>query len=107
MNENQLMRARANFKKLPKQCYYDMSAVVGVDELVVLLQRGRNTHTRVHIHPSQVDGLNTVLGVTKAQAAAMCIGSFGAWHTPLANPDNYNEDGTVPGRGTAETDCSV
>ena len=38
---------------------------------------------------------NAAHGVTAGQAEAMLTGSMFGWHTPGANPDNYNEDGTL------------
>ena len=39
--------------------------------------------------------LNERMGVTPAQAAAMEWGSLFGWHTPGAEPANYNDDGTL------------
>lgn len=39
------------------------------------------------------DDLNQKIGVTKAQEAAMLVGSMFGWNIPGADPKNYNEDG--------------
>lgn len=40
-----------------------------------------------------VDRLNAAAGVSRAQAAAMFMGSMFGWDTPGANPNNYDENG--------------
>ena len=40
-----------------------------------------------------VDALNTTIGVTKAQAAAMVAGSMFGWQVPGADPKNYDDQG--------------
>jgi hypothetical protein len=40
-----------------------------------------------------VDLLNERMGVTKAEARALYMGSMFGFDTPSANPDNYDEDG--------------
>lgn len=40
------------------------------------------------------DIANQRLGVTKAQAVAMEMGSMFGFDAPAADPENYNEDGT-------------
>lgn len=39
------------------------------------------------------DEMNKKLGITKAQAEAMVAGSMFGWHTPAADPKNYDENG--------------
>ena len=40
-----------------------------------------------------VDELNSEMGVSKAQAAAMLAGATQGWATPAADPKNYDEQG--------------
>ncbi len=53
-----------------------------------------------------VDELNSGMGVSKAQAAAMLAGATQGWATPAADPKNYDEQGQPiksrrPDRGDA------
>lgn len=41
------------------------------------------------------DMTNEKLGVTKQQEAAMMSSSMFGWHTPAANPKNYDENGRI------------
>ena len=41
------------------------------------------------------DEVNARLGVTKAQRAAMEVGSMFGWDVPGANPDCYDENGNI------------
>lgn len=49
-----------------------------------------------------VDELNAMYGVDKAQVRAMLAGVLIGWDTPLANPENYDAQGTL--RFDPETD---
>lgn len=40
-----------------------------------------------------IDLINERMGVTKAQKEAMLAGSMFGWDAPVANPDNYDENG--------------
>lgn len=48
------------------------------------------------------DELNAMYGVDKAQVRAMLAGVLLGWDTPLANPENYDEQGAL--RFDPETD---
>ena len=43
------------------------------------------------------DSLNQILGVSKAQQAAMMCGSMISWAIPAARPDRYDENGKLIG----------
>ena len=78
---------------LPEHCYSVLSAentlikIVkgesGYYEVCQLGENGRKT----------VDAKNSAIGVTKAQEAAMVIGSMFGWDKPGADPKNYDEQG--------------
>ena len=44
-----------------------------------------------------IDELNTAVGVSRAQAAAMYNGAMCGWGTPYSDPSNYNEAGVYIG----------
>lgn len=81
-------------KDLPAYCY-SVHEVTG--ELVVL-KRGESGYypQRPENAPwsaANLDILNERLGVTKGQAEAMKNGSMFGFHTPAANPNNYDDEG--------------
>ena len=81
-------------KNLPEMCY----VVLKSTNEMVLIKRGETGYypQRPENAPwdaNNVDHLNERMGVTKAQARAMEMGSMFGWDTPSANPDNYDEDG--------------
>lgn len=86
------------FEKLPEMCY----TVNGVTGKVITIKRGEHGYheTTIHTYSKEeseavVSGLNSRLGVTKAQEQAMYVGALFGWDAPGANPDIYNEDGTA------------
>lgn len=46
------------------------------------------------------DMLNARLGITKTMEEAMYCGSLFGWHTPVAQPENYTEDGSLKPTGS-------
>ena len=78
---------------LPDHCYSMLSSenrlikIVkgesGYLDLAELRENGREI----------VDGKNSMLGVTKAQEAAMVVGSMFGWDKPGADPANYDDQG--------------
>lgn len=84
---------------LPEHCYSMLSAentlikIVkgesGYHEVCQLDDHGRKT----------VDAKNTAIGVTKAQEAAMVIGSMFGWDKPGADPANYDDQGVPIAKG--------
>ena len=82
---------------LPNYCY---STLPSTGELIRI---GRGTYGCTQsdkCNPGETgreaaDRLNQKAGVTKAQEAAMLAGSMFGWHTPAADPKNYDEQGTA------------
>lgn len=65
-----------------------------------IVEKGKKGYYRTQITAptkaeriAMADELNQKLGVTKAQAEAMKCGSMYGWHVPLANPQNYDDEG--------------
>lgn len=93
---NKMLSFERNVEKLPKESYY-VSEVSG--EIVRLL-RGVEGYVPTHLPKMDkeeakhlADSFNEKLGVTKAQAEAMYVGSLFGFHAPGADPDRYTEDG--------------
>lgn len=90
----------ANLAKLPPRAYVknqhpDGSPIIpGVEAGVLCIMRGENGAYPLKTDIT-ADGLNLREGVTPAQREAMLAGSMFGWDTPAANPDSYNEDGTL------------
>lgn len=82
-------------KNLPEKCF---SVLQSTGELIIL-ERGKmgytpaNTKAEGMIPREGADIANETMGVTKAQEAAMVAGSMFGWHTPAADPKNYDENG--------------
>jgi len=83
---------------MPYRCY-------GISEEsgeLVLLKYGETGYFRCNFsslsteeNRKLLDISHAHLGITKAQAAAMYAGSLFGFHVPLADPGNYNADGTL------------
>jgi hypothetical protein len=81
------------FKGLPEIAYHnDMFGKV------VALKPGVDGYYPVETNKS-ADELNDVIGVTKAQAEAMFIGSLFSFDAPGANPEMYDENGKLKKKG--------
>jgi hypothetical protein len=60
----------------------------------IKIKRGESGYyTNDKYKTANADELNETLGVTKAQAEAMMIGSMCGWHVEGADPANYDETG--------------
>lgn len=88
---------------LPALCF----TVEIVTHKVVMLKKGESGYypTRYETNSEAeakqlVDELNADLGVDKAQAEAMFVGSMFGWDVPGANPALYDEDGKPINRST-------
>ena len=77
-----------NSKGLPTYAY----AVSPYTHCIVRILRGETAFFGVK-DTEGVDALNSGLGVSKAQAAAMYNGVLCGWDSPMADPDNYTADG--------------
>lgn len=93
---------------LPLICY----GKVPEKRAIVMFERGFDGYrsasavTRGRTSQKLVDELNSGMGVSKAQAAAMLVGATQGWATPAADPKNYDEQGQPiksrrPDRGDA------
>lgn len=80
---------------LPQQCY----GVLAEAGKIIIYKKGESGYYKTDFPANQETALalaekyNAKLGVSKAQAAAMQAGSLFGWHTPAANPANYDENG--------------
>ena len=80
---------------LPLVCY----GKVPEKKAIVMFERGFDGYrsasyvTKGRTSQKLVDELNSGMGVSKAQAAAMLAGATQGWATPAADPKNYDEQG--------------
>ena len=81
---------------LPEQCY----VYVKSENVIGYINKGDSGYIKTDIAVIDADdGMriceekNKILGVTKAQAAAMVAGSMFGWETPAADPKNYDASG--------------
>ena len=86
----------SNLNKLPRECYH----VMEVSNEIIRVVRGMQGYYPTFISVDSreqalalADEKNRELGVTKAQAEAMFVGSLFGWNVPGADPDNYDENG--------------
>lgn len=89
---------------LPPKC---MSVLPDGQEMVILT-RYHSEYIPVSVRGEgmtlreSVDALNDVMGVSKAQEAAMLAGVLKGWDTPAAKPKNYDENGKFIRHGDKE-----
>ena len=95
------IQSRDEHDELPERCYVwlEVSKEIGV------VVRGESQYYPIPNSPfaiysgedgrAAVDRLNKELGVTKAQASAMAMGSMFGWNTKAADPKSYDENGVV------------
>jgi len=78
---------------LPEHCYSMLSA----ENTLIKIVKGESGYYEVcqldEHGRKPVDAKNAAIGVTKAQEAAMVIGSMFGWDKPGADPKNYDEQG--------------
>lgn len=88
LNAEQMKKAAANFKKLPKFCYVHNPS----DNGPVRVFRGEDGY-HLPLYPDVwVEEVNGLLGVTVEQEQAMLSGSMFGWHTPAADPDTWKNN---------------
>lgn len=82
-------------QSLPEMCF-SVQETTGEQ---IVITRGKAGYALANedqnVLPSReaADAANQVMGVTKAQEAAMVAGSMFGWDTPAADPKHYNEQG--------------
>lgn len=72
-------------------------ATLAVSGETIAICRGEPSHYRVQTTKT-AEELNSMYGVSPAQARAMLAGSMLGWHTPLADPEYYDTDGKLVSR---------
>lgn len=87
---------------MPDNMPFRSYAVNRVNGEMILLKYGEDGYFRCNYslynkaeNQSRADEINSLLGITKAQAEAMYGGSMFGFNKPIADPANYNEDGTM------------
>lgn len=85
-----------DLNKLPEIAYKDnpKDGQFSTDAPVIAFKRGEKGYYPV-MTPATAAELNANKGTTLAQVEAMHMGSLFGWDVPGANPDNYNEDGSL------------
>lgn len=85
---------------LPELCFCALPEL----NMVMLTKRGQSGYWPIEHIPEGMgageyaDSLNQILGVSKAQQAAMMCGSMISWAIPAARPDRYDENGKLKPR---------
>ena len=81
---------------LPEKCfvYVESTNEIGIVDKGETGYRPANVTPEISITKQQgADYLNDAMGVSKAQAAAMKVGSLFGWEVKAANPVNYDDQG--------------
>uniref|UniRef100_A0AB74UII9 Uncharacterized protein n=1 Tax=Caulobacter phage BL57 TaxID=3348355 RepID=A0AB74UII9_9VIRU len=95
-----LTQRQINLAALPDLCY---AVSLETGETIVLKKDETGYYPTGYGVQGQevVDRLNERLGVTKAQVAAMTLGSVAGFHAPGADPACYDENGVYKREGRA------
>jgi hypothetical protein len=72
-------------------------ATLAISGETIAICRGETSYYRVQTTKT-AEELNTMYGVSRAQARAMLAGTMLGWHTPLADPERYDADGKLISR---------
>ena len=105
MEAQKRSRAQENLLKLPAECFGILPTTGGI----ILITAGEAGYKAIKSDSEiiercsrrgmtaqqLVDSMNAEIGVTKAQSQAMQFGSMWGWHIPMADPDNYDEEGRI------------
>ena len=91
-NGNKVIPLRSS---LPEKCFSITSAA---NEMIIITKgemgyRPAGATAEGKTARESADIVNDMMGVTKAQEAAMLAGSMFGWATPAADPANYDKDG--------------
>ncbi len=82
---------------LPDRCY---AVLPSTGELIIITKgekgytNANDTHNSPEKNKELADSHNAEMGVSKAQAEAMLVGSMFGWEVPAADPANYDDNGT-------------
>ena len=79
-------------------------ATLAITGETIAICRGESSYYRVETTKTAAE-LNTMYGVSPAQARAMLAGTIRGWHTLLADPGRYDVDGNLlfrPDGGTLD-----
>ncbi len=98
--------AKENIAKLPAFCFVIDLMTNGIIKVVAGESGYYRTPYDSDATQAQADALNKKLGVNRAQAEAMMVGSMFGWEVPGANPDRYHPETGGPNHTTCEQ-CST
>jgi len=69
-------------------------ATLAISGETIAICRGESSYYRVETAKT-AEELNTMYGVSPAQARAMLAGTILGWHTLLADPEHYDTEGKL------------
>lgn len=76
--------------RLPEECFFKH----GTTGETIMIKRGEmGFYPQEKFKYRDPNELNELLGVSKAQAKAMYMGSMFGWSVPASNPKSYDENG--------------
>lgn len=82
----------------------ELAYVVHPEGELVIVKRGERGYypygPKSDFNTTVAASLNQRMGVTPTQAEAMAWGSMFGWHTPGADPANYDADGRLRGKAS-------
>jgi hypothetical protein len=71
-------------------------ATLAISGETIAICRGGPSYYRYRVETTKTaEELNTMYGVSPAQARAMLAGTILGWHTRLADPDHYDTNGNL------------